>query len=63
MKKFPCCGGMTTEIETSQIEVRDNAYWPAEALLTAFAEEDDRGEQAEQPIEDGAEYAALYFVS
>ncbi len=63
---------MTTEIETSQIEVRDNAYettpvfwwgWPAEALLTTFAEEDDQVEQAEQPIEDGAEYAALYFVA
>ncbi len=54
---------MTTEIETSQIEVRDNAYWPDEALLADFAEKDDRMEQTEQAIEDSPEYAVLYFVS
>ncbi len=60
---------MTTEIETSQIEVRDNAYWPDEAMLADFAEQDaraeknDRVEQTEQPIEDSSEYAILYFVS
>ena len=69
---------MITKIETTQIEIRDNAYetipvfwwgWPDEALLADFAEqdvraeEDDRVEQAEQSIEDGTEYAVLYFVS
>ncbi len=54
---------MTAEIETTPIEVRNNAYWPDEALLIAFAEQDDREEQAEQPVEDSAEYAVLYFVS
>ncbi len=59
----PSSGGMTTETETAQIEVRDNAYWPDEALLADFAEKDDRGEQADQPLEDSSEYAVLYFVS
>ncbi len=72
MKQSPCFGRMTTEIETSQLEVCDNAYestpvfgwgWPDEALLAAFAQEDDRVEQADQPIEDSSEYAILYFVS
>ncbi len=59
----PCFGGMTPEIETTQIEIRDNAYWPDEALLTTFAEEDNQMEQVEQLIEENAEYAALYFIS
>ncbi len=63
MKQSPCFGGMTTDIETSQIEVRDNMYWPAEALLTAFAEEDDWVDEPDQPPEDSLEYALLYFVS
>ncbi len=63
---------MSTKIETKQIEIRDNAYettpvfwwgWPDETMLADFAAEDDRVEQAEQPVEDGAEYAVLYFVS
>ncbi len=56
-------GGMATKIETTPIEIRDIAYWPNEALLTAFAEEDDRVEQSDQLAEDGLEYALLYFVS
>jgi hypothetical protein len=65
-------GGMTTEIEATQIEGRNNAYettpvfwwgWPNEALLADFAEKDDRVEQPDKPIEDCSEYAVLYFVS
>ncbi len=65
-------GGMTTETETTPIEIHDNAYettpvfgwgWPNEALLAAFAEEDDRVEQPDRPLEDSSEYAILYFVS
>ena len=65
----PSFGGMTTGIETTQVEVRDNAYWPDEALLADFVEQDARAEkddwveQVEQPIEDSPEYAILYFVS
>ncbi len=63
---------MTTEIETTPIEVRDNAYgtipvfwwdWPEEALLADFAQKDDRVEQAEQPLENNPAYATMYFVS
>ena len=69
---------MTTEIETLQSKVRDNAYettpilwwdWPDEARLAAFAEQadrteqNDRGEQTDRMLENNAEYAALYFVS
>ncbi len=60
---------MTTEIETTPIEIRDNAYWPDEALLADFAEQntraehDDRREWPDQPVEDNYEYAVLYFVS
>jgi hypothetical protein len=69
---------MTTENETTQIDVRDNAYetipvfwrdWPDEALLADFveqnarAEKNDQAEQADRPIEDSSEYAFLYFVS
>ena len=60
---------MTTEIETTQIEVRDNAYWPDEALLADFAEQDARAEKDDgvepvaQPIEDSPENAILYFMS
>ena len=62
---------MPTEIETTQIKVRDNAHettpaiwwgWPDEALLsdsTGMA----RTEQAQRPIEDDSEYVNLYFVS
>ena len=53
---------MTTQIEATPTEVRDNAYWPDEALLTDFAEMADRTEQADQPLENNPEYAALYFV-
>lgn len=63
---------MTTEIETTQIKVRDNAYettpvswwgWPDEALLADTTEMADRVEQADQTVKDDAAYAALYFVS
>ena len=60
---------MTTEIEPTQIEVRDNAYWPDEVLLADFvekdtrAEKDDRVEWPDQPIEESSQYAVLYFVS
>ena len=60
---------MPAEIETVQTEIRDNAYWPGEALLTDFAEQDtraekdDRMEQADRTIENNPEYATLYFVS
>ena len=56
-------GGMTTEIETTPIETRDIAYWPNEALLAAFAEEDDRVDHPDHPLEDSPEYAILYFMS
>ena len=49
--------------KSTQVEIRDNAYWPDEALLADFVEKDDRVEQADQPLEDSAEYAVLYFVS
>ncbi len=54
---------MTTEIETAQTEIRDNAYWPDEAVLVDFAAKDDWEEQAEPPLEDSSAYAILYFVS
>ena len=69
---------MTTKIDTTQVDVRDNAYetipvfwwdWPDEALLADFVEQNARTEkndqvgQADQPIEDSSEYAILYFVS
>jgi hypothetical protein len=66
---------MTMQIETTQTEIRDNAYWPAEVLLAGFAEQDerveqdaraekdDRVEQADRLIENNPEYATLYFVS
>ena len=63
---------MTTEIETLQSKVRDNAYettpilwwdWPDEALLADTTEMADRVEQAQRPIEDDSEYVYLYFVS
>ncbi len=72
MKQSPSAGGMTTEIETTPIEICDIAFettpvfgwgWPDEALLAAFAEEDDQVEQPDGPLEDSSEYAILYFVS
>ena len=54
---------MATEFETFQTEVHDNVDWLAEALPTDTTEMADRVEQAQQPIEDDAEYATLYFVS
>ncbi len=72
MKQSPSSGGMTTEIETTPIEICDIAFettpvfgwgWPDEALLAAFAEEDDQVEQPDGPLEDSSEYAILYFVS
>ena len=74
----PSFGGMTTENETTLIDVHDNAYetipvfwwdWPDEALLADFveqnarAEKNDRAEQTDQSIEVSSEYAILYFVS
>jgi hypothetical protein len=59
---------MTTQ-DTTTVEIRDNAYWPDEAVLIDFAEQDaraekdDRVEQADQPVKDDSAYAALYFVS
>jgi hypothetical protein len=37
--------------------------WPDEAVLSDFAEKNDRMEQADRIPEHNAEYAALYFVS
>ncbi len=54
---------MTTEIETTPIKTRDNAYWPEEALLADIAERNDRVEQIDLAIKDDAAYAALYFGS
>ena len=54
---------MTAEIETTQTEVHDNAYWPDEALLSDSTEMAERTEQADRLLENTAEYAALYFVS
>jgi hypothetical protein len=54
---------MTTEIETTQTEIHDNVYWFDEALLADTTEMANRMEQADRPVEDAAEYAALYFVS
>jgi hypothetical protein len=63
---------VTTEIETTQTEVCDNAYeatpvswwgWPDETLLADFVEKNVQVERADQPIEDNAEYAILCFVS
>ncbi len=54
---------MTTDIEIAQVEVRDNAYWPEEALLADFVEKDDQVAQTDQSIEGTAEYTVLYFVS
>ena len=59
----PSSGGMTTEIETTPIEIRDNAYWPDESLLADFAGMDVREEQTDRPLENNPEYAELYFVS
>jgi len=68
---------VTTQ-HTTAVEIRDNAYetipgfwwdWPDEARLADFAEkdarveQDDRMEQADQPVKDDSAYAALYFVS
>jgi len=63
MQQSPSSGGMTTKIGITQTEVRDNAYWPDESLLADFAEMADRMEQANRPLENDPEYAALYFVS
>ena len=62
VKQSPSSGGMTTK-DTTTVEIRDNAYWPDEALLADFAQKDDRVEQAEQPLENSPEYATMYFVS
>jgi hypothetical protein len=60
---------------TTQATTTVNAFWPDEANLAAFAEQDARAEQADQTekadrvkqtdrtLENNAEYAALYFVS
>ena len=62
MKQSPSVGGMTTP-DTTTVEIRDNAYWPDEAELINFAEQDDRVEQADRPVKDDSAYVALYFVS
>ena len=60
---------MTTQNTTTTVEIRDRAYWPDEAQLADFVEQDaraemaDRVERAAEPLEDSPEYAALYFVS
>ena len=54
---------MKTENTTIQIELRDNAYWPDEALLADLAEKGDRAGQTDRLLEDSTEYAVLYFVS
>ena len=63
MKQSPSSGGMTTETASTPIELRDNVYWPDEALLADFVEKDDQEEWPDQPPEDSSEYAVLYFVS
>lgn len=63
MKQSPSSGGMSTHNTTTHAEIRDNAYWADEALLADFAEQDDRLERADRPIEESSEYAVLYFVS
>ncbi len=61
---------MTTQnTAATDVEIRDNAYWPDEARLADFAApadrvaQNDRMEQTDQTIENNPEYAALYFVS
>ncbi len=60
---------MTTEVDTTQIEIRDNAYWPDEAQLADFAEQDaqaekdDRAERPDKLLEDNPQYVTLYFVT
>jgi len=57
---------VTTENTTTTVEIGTNEFWPDEANLAAFAEQAemaDRLEQAEQPLTNDFEYAALYFVS
>ena len=54
---------MTTQDSTTTVEIRDNAYWPDEDQLTEFAEQAHRMEEADQPVENDIEYAALYFGS
>ena len=54
---------MTTENSATTIEIRDNAYWPDEALLADFAKKDDRVKQIDQSLENNPDYATLYFVS
>jgi hypothetical protein len=52
---------MTTQ-DTTTVEIRDNAYWPDEAVLIDFAEQDaqaeqdDRAEQPDSPLEDNPEH-------
>ena len=47
----------------------DHAYWPDEAQIAdlveqgTLAETNTRKEQADPPVEDNPQYAALYFVS
>ena len=52
-----------THNTTTTVETRDNAYWPDEDQLAEFAGQADRMEEADQPVENDAEYAALYFGS
>jgi hypothetical protein len=60
---------VTTQTTTTTADSRDNAYWPDEARLTAFAEQDvrteqpDRADKTDRTLENNTEYAALYFVS
>ena len=57
---------MTTQNTTTTVEIRAAAFWPDEARLAEFAEQaekTDRMEQADQPVENDFEYAALYFGS
>ncbi len=47
----------------------DNIYWPDEAQLADFAEQgtldeaNNQEKQADPPVEDNSQYAALYFVA
>ena len=54
---------MTTKNINTTVDIRDNDYWPDEAQLADFAQQDDRVEQAEQLLENNPEYATMYFVS
>ncbi len=59
---------MTTLDTIVTVEIHDNAYWPDQAVLSDFAEQDAQAteeqlEQADRLVEGDTAYTALYFVS